>query len=129
MLSLEGKRILLVEDEPVIALDHACQLSDAGAEIVGPFPSVMDALSELDHTEVDVAVIDYVLRDQTSVPLQEELTRRDVPFIVVTAYPKVLVRRNVGQHILSKPVNTSTLCELVLRVSAARISRREAGLT
>ncbi len=40
MADLTGTRVLLVEDEPVIALDHAGTLADAGAEIVGPFPAL-----------------------------------------------------------------------------------------
>ncbi len=88
MADLTGTRVLLVEDEPVIALDHAGTLSDAGAEIVGPFPALQQALDELAHTQVDVAVIDYVLREETSVALQEELERRHVPFVVVDRLPQ-----------------------------------------
>lgn len=116
MADLTGTRVLLVEDEPVIALDHAGTLSDAGAEIVGPFPALQQALDELEHTQVDVAVIDYVLREETSVALQEELERRHVPFVVVTAYPKVLVRRGGEQEILAKPVNPDALTAMVKRI-------------
>lgn len=119
MADLTGTRVLLVEDEPVIALDHAGTLAEAGAEIVGPFPALQEALNELEHTDVDVAVIDFVLREETSVPLQEELKRRHVPFVVVTAYPKVLVRRSEEQHILAKPVNGDALCEAVKRIREA----------
>ena len=115
--NLSGTRVLLVEDEPVIALDHAGRLAAAGAEIVGPFPALQQALDELERTNVDVAVIDFVLREETSVPLQEELERRRVPFVVVTAYPKVLVRRG-DETVLAKPVNGDALCEAVLRVCA-----------
>lgn len=116
MADLTGTRVLLVEDEPVIALDHAGTLSDAGAEIIGPFPALGEALRELEHTKVDVAVIDFVLREETSVPLQEELERLHVPFVVVTAYPKVLVRRDGEQEIMAKPVNGDALCEVVKRI-------------
>lgn len=116
MADLTGTRVLLVEDEPVIALDHAGTLAEAGAEIVGPFPALQEALDELAHTQVDVAVIDYVLREETSVPLQEELERRHVPFVVVTAYPRVLVRRGDVQEILAKPVNPEALTAMVKRI-------------
>ncbi|MFA5949663.1 MAG: response regulator [Hyphomicrobium sp.] len=116
MINLKGIRVLLVEDEPLIALDHACHLADAGAEVVGPFPASKQALVELEHAAVDVAVIDYVLCDQTSADLQQELTRRKVPFVVVTAYPKVLVRREESQQVLSKPVDSETLCSTVSRI-------------
>jgi two-component SAPR family response regulator len=120
MKELAGTRVLLVEDEPIVALDHADRLTEAGAEIVGPFAASQDAIRALDRRDVDVAVIDFVLGNSNSVELQHELVRRRVPFIVVTAYPKVLVRGRREQQVLGKPVSSEELCGTVRQAAAAK---------
>jgi DNA-binding NtrC family response regulator len=111
---LAGRKILVVEDEMLVAIDYCERLAQAGAQIIGPFPSVSQALKCVDTTQVDVAVLDYALADQTSDPLQTALERRDIPFIVITGYPRVLVRRDKSQNILSKPVAPDRLYSAIL---------------
>ena len=119
MSNLAGRRIMLVEDELLIALDHADRLKRAGADIIGPFPLVSQALEHLSGDDkIDVAVIDFVLADRNSEDLQDALEKRNVPFVVVTAYPRVLVRRDNVHAVLSKPVTTEELCETVMSVCA-----------
>jgi DNA-binding NtrC family response regulator len=113
---LAGCRILVVEDEMLVAIDYCERLAAAGAEILGPFTSVDQALKTLDTAPIDVAVLDYALSDQTSDPLQTALDARDIPFIVITGYPRVLVRRNARQEVLSKPVSPQQLCETILSI-------------
>jgi DNA-binding response OmpR family regulator len=118
---LAGKRILIAEDEPLIAIEHSRVLSEAGAEIVGACATVAQALDCLDHTVVDVAVVDFLLADRNSKPLLAELKQRHIPFVVVSSYPQVLVRTEPGQDILRKPVMPR-----VLRGSVAAACRRAA---
>jgi DNA-binding NtrC family response regulator len=110
---LTGRKVLVVEDEMLVAMDYCERLAEAGAEILGPFPSVAQALKCMDTGPVDVAVLDYALADQTSDPLQTALERRGIPFVVITGYPRVLVRRNARQKVLSKPVSPDALCETI----------------
>jgi hypothetical protein len=65
---------------------------------------------------IDVAVVDFVLADGNSEPLQLVLKRKHIPFVVVTAYPRPLVRTEPGQEILQKPVSGDLLRD---RVEAA----------
>lgn len=106
---LAGTRVLIAEDEPLVAMDHADGLIDAGAEIVGSYARVSQALECLENNEIDVAVIDFVLADGNTEPLQDALDAKHVPFVIVTAYPRVLVRRNEHQRIQSKPVSSDAL--------------------
>ena len=115
---LEGKqladiRVLLVEDEPLVAMGIADQLSEAGAVIIGPCATARRAIDVLHANEVDVAVIDFVLADNNSETVQLALENKGVPFVVLTAYPPVLVRRSGDQQILSKPVAADLLCSTV----------------
>ena len=112
-------RVLLVDDEPLVAMGIADQLSAAGAIIVGRCATARDAIEILQSKEVDVAIIDFVLADNNSESLQVALERKGVPFVVVTAYPRVLVRRNERQQVLSKPVTADLLCSTVRGLSRA----------
>jgi DNA-binding NarL/FixJ family response regulator len=114
--ALAGKRVLIAEDEPVIAMDHAVLLTKAGAEIVATCATVQGAVDCIRSKPVDVAVVDYLLADGNSEPLQTALKRRHIPFVVVSAYPRPLVRTEPGQEILQKPVKRDLLCD---RVEAA----------
>jgi CheY-like chemotaxis protein len=106
---LQGCKVLVVEDEPLEALDYCDRLTEAGAEIVGPFSSVADALEVVDSRPVDVALLDYALADRNSQELQAALDERHIPFVILTGYPRVLVRRNQQQAVLSKPVSADLL--------------------
>ena len=110
MTTLAGIRVLLVEDEPIVAMGIADQLVEAGAIIVGPFRTARTAIKALQAIPIDVAVVDFVLADGESRPVQDALEEKDVPFVVLTAYPPVTVRRNRDQQVLSKPVRAELLC-------------------
>jgi DNA-binding NarL/FixJ family response regulator len=113
MSQLTGITVLLVEDEPLVAIGISDQLKAAGAVIVGPCATARRAIEVLRSTDVDVAVIDFVLADSNSKDVQDLLEEMHVPFVVLTAYPPVLVRRSKSQIVLSKPVATDTLCSTV----------------
>jgi DNA-binding response OmpR family regulator len=112
---LAGKRVLVVEDEPLIAMDYASHLTEAGAQVIGTFASVRDAMrflrSSASASTLDAAVVDFVLADSNSEPLQVALKQRNVPFVVVSAHPRALVRTEVSERILQKPVSAKTLCD------------------
>jgi DNA-binding NtrC family response regulator len=80
---LLGHLILLVEDEPLIALDIEDMLRRAGAQLVvaGDFDSAMQAAA---RDDVTVAVLDYRLGQQTSEPICEILNARRVPYVITT---------------------------------------------
>ena len=113
MTTLAGIKVLLVEDEPLVAMGIADHLAEAGAVVVGPCPTTKRAIDTLQSSDVDVAVVDFVLADTNSGPIQGALERKGVPFVVLTAYPPVMVCRNQSQHILSKPVAADLLCSTV----------------
>ncbi len=106
---LAGKRILIAEDEPFVALDHATVVAEAGAEVVATCVTVTTALRCLAHEHVDVALIDYVLADRNSEPLQAALRQQRIPYVVVSGYPRSLVRTEPVQQILRKPASPGEL--------------------
>ena len=112
---LSGKRVLVVEDEPLIAMNYAEQLREAGADVVGSCATVRESLDFLRKSgqapAIDAAVVDFVLADRNSEPLQLALKQRHIPFVVVSAYPRPLVRTKLSGRILQKPVSGQALCD------------------
>jgi len=87
---LEGKQILVVEDEAQIALAAEDDLLDAGVRVIGPAASVSEALhlieAALSGRGVDAAVLDVKLGDGLVSPVAGRLTALGVPFVFVTGY-------------------------------------------
>src|SRR5262245_17593783 len=111
---LADKHVLIVEDEPLVAMEYANLLAEAGAHVVGSCGTVREALAVLKGSDerhpIDAAVVDFVLADRNSEPLQKALRQRRIPFVVVSAYPRPLVRTDAGDRILQKPVSAEDLC-------------------
>ncbi|NJO23165.1 MAG: response regulator [Sphingomonadales bacterium] len=112
---LQGKKLLVAEDEAVIALDYAGMLSSAGAQI-GTARSAAEVIDYVSRYRVDAVVLDFVLADGNSSALQMVLAERRIPFVVVSGYPAVLVRESQDQHVLHKPITADHLCAAVLAV-------------
>lgn len=81
-----GRRILVAEDEYVIAESMRRELEKAGASIVGPVASVDAALSLIETEQIDGALLDVCLRDQKIFPVAEALAARGIPFLSATGY-------------------------------------------
>ena len=77
-------RVLVVEDEPLIAMDLAAILESNGADVIGPCLSIAEALIALDAEALDAALVDIRLGDGVSFAIADELVRRGVAFAFVT---------------------------------------------
>ena len=102
---LSGRRILVVEDEYMIADDMQRELEALGAEVVGPAGSLGEAMNMLQHAEVDLAVIDVNLGGEKAFPLADALQARDLHFVFTTGYDQtVLPPRFDNFRRLEKPI-------------------------
>lgn len=104
-------RILLVEDEWLVAADLEDALVEAGCEVVGPAPSAPEALALLAaHGPVDAAVLDVHLNPGTSLPVAEALRQEGTPFVFATGFTSAdLPAAFRAQPLLSKPVDPAVL--------------------
>jgi CheY-like chemotaxis protein len=109
---LTGKRFLVVEDEPLVALDIVSGLEEAGAEVAGQAGSVAEALLIVESASFDGALVDGNLRGERVDNIAAALTRRQVPFLFVTGYGSECLPRGFGKPIiLSKPFSQQKLVE------------------
>jgi two-component sensor histidine kinase len=86
--SLRGRRILVVEDEPAIALATASTLERLGCEVVGPVATLQQGLflAEAELSRLDAALLDVKLGGEVSFPISDILAKAGVPFAHVTGY-------------------------------------------
>ena len=84
--SLEGRRILVVEDEFLIAMEVEDVLRALGAEVVGPFGRLEPALGAVQDLGLDGAVLDVRLNGETSLQVAAVLISRGVPVLLTTGY-------------------------------------------
>ncbi|WP_084698550.1 response regulator [Muricoccus aerilatus] len=121
MLELVGRRILVAEDECLIAMLIEDCLRQAGAEVVGPAASAEDALRLLTKVgaegTLDAAVLDVRLGDGSVLPVADKLTALGVPFVFATGYEAPELGRYTAAPVLLKPISTgnlmTTLADLV----------------
>ncbi|PEQ12900.1 hypothetical protein B2G71_08645 [Novosphingobium sp. PC22D] len=111
-----GLRVLLVEDEPLVALDLEMALEDAGARILGPAPNVAVAMDLIEGAKrIDAAILDINLQDSDSYPIAERLMAIGVPFVFHTGHGSQveLGSRFPGAPVCRKPIATQTLLDIV----------------
>lgn len=110
-------KIMLVEDEFIVALDMRGQLNALGYEVVCAAPSVEDALSCVDTERIDAAVLDVNLQGRHVRPVAMALSERGVPFVFVTANAAELTGRNsFNAPVLPKPYIARELEEVLVRL-------------
>ncbi len=101
---LAGKRILVVEDEMMLAMMIEDLLINLGCEVVGPVASVAAALSLAGRERLDGAVLDINLGSETVYLVADTLKRSSVPYVFVTGYgPGGLDSRHRGHPTIQKP--------------------------
>lgn len=113
-------RLLVVEDEALVAMLIEDVLADAGFEVVGPFGQAAKALSSLADETVDAAILDVNLGGgERSYSVASELSERGVPYIFLTGHGRAGIDlRYADVPVLQKPFDPQTLRRLVKRLLA-----------
>ncbi|MBA2127620.1 histidine kinase [Hyphomicrobium methylovorum] len=122
-----GARILLVEDEVLIALQLKIDLEADGHVVIGPYGQLSDALRAADEADIDLALVDINLGADNSAPIAEILDRRMIPFAFTTGYNDLIFlppQLRSYPH-LTKPYSPADIKGLVARLQdqAARQAR------
>jgi DNA-binding response OmpR family regulator len=122
-------RVMVVEDEFIIADEIAAILEDSGHEVIGPFGSIEQAAAGLSAADTpDCAILDANLRGKSSVPLAERLRELDVPFCLCTGYRSDDLRAIFGEvPVLQKPVNARALTAVIEAMRPRRDRRPSAS--
>ena len=125
--SLDGKSVLIVEDEFFIGLMLAEEISRAGGTSIGPATSVADALKEIESRIVDAVILDAKLVDGSGAELADCLEKRRIPFVVVSGYDREGLPTGLrSAPFIAKPVSVPLLMKAIQGLAE---SSRSAGVS
>jgi CheY-like chemotaxis protein len=118
--ALDGKRILIVEDEFLIAMTARDMVEEFGAIVIGPAATVEEALELARKEAIDIALLDLNLHGQSSVVVAEELEARQIPVVFATGYARGHGKDSMGRAVLGKPYTQE---KLILQLASALEAR------
>jgi CheY-like chemotaxis protein len=114
-----GRRILLVEDEAMIAMLVEDMLEDLGHELVRVASRLEDAVAAAETEVVDLAILDLNLGGVLTYPAAEVLAQRGIPFIFATGYGSGGLKNGYADRpTLQKPFNTEALGQAIKQASS-----------
>jgi two-component SAPR family response regulator len=112
---LDGLKILVVEDEFLVAMDLSRMIRNLGGEVLGPVSTLTTATELLQAADLDGAIVDLKLGKISSLPLVEELQARGVPVVLSTGYATEMLPENLAEiPQLSKPYSKASFREIVI---------------
>ncbi len=122
---LLGRRVLVVEDEAILAMMVEDELLGAGARVIGPAATLDDALRLVEAAAgdggLDAAVLDLNLQGETAVPVADRLAARGVPFLFATGYGEGCdTGGHSGMPVLHKPFTAHELVAAVASLAGSR---------
>jgi two-component SAPR family response regulator len=124
---IAGRRILVVEDEMLIALMIEDIVHDGGGEIVGPVATLEKALKLAEEEEFDAAILDVTIRGGKVYPVAELLLTRGIPFLFASVYGDWALPEELrDKPRLMKPFTVAALEEQVRSLCSEAKPRREA---
>ncbi|MEE4154734.1 MAG: response regulator [Erythrobacter sp.] len=112
---MDGKTVLVVEDEFLIATDTCRALEEAGARVLGPAGRMQDALDLISHEyRIDGAIVDLNLHGTMAFPVAQALMERGVPFAFATGYGEEAIPQ-AYKHVprYTKPISPGTAFALL----------------
>lgn len=86
MSELSGRRILVVEDEPIVAMCLEDVLAELGCDVIGPVGRVSEAMELAENESFDAAILDINLGGENCEPIAAKLQTRAIPFAFASGY-------------------------------------------
>lgn len=124
-MTLKGKRILVVEDEYMIAADLKRELIRYGAEVVGPTGGLARGLELAEDHDLDGALLDLNLEGDWTYPLADRLDAAAVPYLFLTGYDSwALPSAYATKPTVAKPYALSAVMGMMERLCAGETRPR-----
>jgi len=131
-LQLEtGNRVLLVEDEILVAMMMKDILTELGFSVIGPFSRLAEAMVAAVHDNIDAGIIDVNLGGEFVYPVADVLAAREIPFVFITGYGVESIDSRFDYvPIVKKPVQRQVLQKIFIPADSgepAKFSQRRYG--
>lgn len=120
MSVLAGKRILVLEDEALVAMMLQDMLLSLGAGVIGPVGTVESGLALAKKETIDAAVLDVNLNGVRADPVAEVLGERGIPIVFATGYAAETIEPTGAAPILQKPYTEKKLAKALTRALAVQ---------
>ena len=114
--ALKGARVLVVEDAWHVAEAMKLVLEGVEIRVVGPAANVADALRLITSQQLDLALVDINLKQETASGIIDDLHARGIPFIVVSGYAVPPVAMQKAAAFVQKPFSAKELMVAISRV-------------
>jgi CheY-like chemotaxis protein len=112
-----GLRILVVEDEAIVAMMLEDILTELGHHVVGPIHRVNKALEIAQNDPIDIALLDVQVAGTEVYAVAERLAERRIPFVFTTGYGKRGLRESFsGRPVLQKPFSVKSLSDILTTI-------------
>lgn len=115
MSAAAGRRILVLEDDVILALDATEALEEIGVMVIGPAHRVSTAMALLDAERPDAAMLDVNIVGGTSADVAARLLRENIPYILVTGYGEQSGIEG-SSAIIDKPYDRKQLQAAVIKI-------------
>jgi CheY-like chemotaxis protein len=126
--SLDGMRLLVVEDELLVSMLIEEILDELGATVAGPYGRLADGLAAAKAERFDGAILDLNLAGESADPLADLLLARGVPFVFMTGYQRESIdRRYTNVPVLQKPIDAAALESVLLTLLGSAPMLRSAA--
>jgi CheY-like chemotaxis protein len=113
-------RVLVVEDEFLVAADIALMLEELGCHPIGPIGDLEAAVRAATDEPLDAALLDVDLHGRSAIPVADALAARGVPFVFCTGYDVRGLPRHGEAPRLAKPFQTRELRRAILALAQGR---------
>lgn len=118
---LQGKRVLIVEDEAAISMLLEDMLLDFGCTVVGPAARLAAALELTERETFDVAILDVNVAGEPIYPVAEAIAKRGLPIVFSTGYGGAGIREPFRDRpVVQKPFSQADLQRTLIAALAAR---------
>jgi CheY-like chemotaxis protein len=125
---IAGHRIMIVEDEALVAISMSDLMTEFGFAVVGPFGKLKDATTALKKGGVDAAILDINLGGELVYSLADSLAAKNVPFVFVTGYgTESIDRRFANIRVMQKPVDRQMLEHVFLRSGSGAFGEKRSS--
>lgn len=123
ILTLNGLRVLVVEDEMMVSMLIEDMLGDLGCQVVGPASRLDEAMALARLGQLDCAVLDVNLGGQSIFPLADLLRELGAPFAFATGYGDAGLRDvDKGSPVLQKPFREGDLARVLGELRARSVA-------
>src|SRR5689334_12522959 len=109
---LQGKRVLIIEDDPLLLMSLEDMLAELGCTVAGSAMALTPALALARELSIDLAVLDVNLAGELVTPAAEVLASRGIPFVFATGYDLGIVPALQDRPLLRKPYTRNQLAEV-----------------